>query len=533
MTMSVDYSLMGGVPKAEPGIQNPLPQNNVATPVSGYEDPPLIKELNKRSYENHDEIHGPVIKSIMKVASPEATGEDRLQASKLLSNANFNTPNSEQTHWGELIKGLVTGDYTTVNNAWNGGADRREEGIDALGRKFYKVYNQRGEFRRNEDINFKPLSPREEEEVGGIASKSDMTQAQGKLFQITGANFGEVAKTQAALFNNAQKSSASSAYNAPTIVTAAKRNKEIAPQLYSASVDPATRAMITGIDTMGSGDTRAIQNSAKAMKAFTKGDKTSNDVNKTVDNSGGINFGLQYKEGTGWVDSNGKVQSSEDIDNKANEMAKSQNSTASITARKDDLAAKAQILAAKTQLPLDLINEYINNNYQIALAKKQIEDNGGVPGIKPNLPQSVMDSFYAGHIKSIQDETYGKVADMWAKFVDSKKQNMRPGQVPDVTRWVLEFNSNPEIQKMKFDNASEADRIHKSTPNNVQASDITKINPALVSTAKAGSPVASEPEVKSPEIKKEKPVETTERKFHYEEGINPATGKKARRKVYE
>ena len=65
MTMSVDYSLMGGVPQAEPGIQNPLPQNNVATPVSGYEDSPLIKELNKRSYENHDEIHGPVVKSIM------------------------------------------------------------------------------------------------------------------------------------------------------------------------------------------------------------------------------------------------------------------------------------------------------------------------------------------------------------------------------------------------------------------------------------------------------------------------------------
>ena len=533
MTMSVDYSLMGGVPQAEPGIQNPLPQNNVATPVSGYEDSPLIKELNKRSYENHDEIHGPVVKSIMKVASPEATGEDRLQASKLLSNANFNTPNSEQTHWGELIKGLVSGDYATVNNAWNGGADRREEGIDSLGRKFYKVYNQRGEFRRNEDINFKPLSPTEEEEIGGIASKSDMTQAQGKLFQVTGANFGEVAKTQAGLFNNAQKSSVTSAYNAPTIVTAAQRNKVIAPQLYSASVDPATRAMITGIDTMGSGDTRAIQNSAKAMKSLIKGDKTSKEAKNIIDSSDVINFGLQYKEGTGLTDSKGKVQSAEDVDDRANEMAKNQSSTASITSRKDDLAAKAQILAAKTQLPLDLINEYINNNYQIALAKKQIEDAGGIPGIKPNLPQSVMDSFYAGHIKSIQDETYGKVADMWAQFVENKKQNMRPGQVPDVTKWVLEFNSNPEIKKMKFDNATEADRIHKLTPTNTQASDTRNVNSTLVSNARAGNPTVSETEVKIPKINKENPVEKNERKFHWEEGINPANGKKARRKVYE
>lgn len=531
MTISTDYSLMGSVPQSSIGIKNPLPQVPVKNDVTEYQDPPIIQELNKRSVENHDEVHGPVVRSIMKIASPEATAEDRIIASKHLANANFNTPNSEQTHWGDLIKGLVTGDFGLVNNAWNGGADRREEGIDSLGRKFYKVYNQRGEFRRNEDINFKPLSPREEEEVGGIASKSDMTQAQGKLFQVTGANFADVAKTQAGLFNNVQKSSAASALNSQTIVTAAKRNKEIAPQLYSSSVDPATRALITGIDTIGSGDTRGIQNSAKALKSFIKGDKSNSEFKNTVENNGGINFGLQYKEGTGIVDANGKIVSAEDIDNKANEMAKNQSSTASIQSRKDDLAAKAQILAAKTQLPLDLINEYINNNYQIALAKKEIEDNGGIPGIKPNLPQSVMDSFYSGHIKSIQDETYGKVADLWAKFVNDKKQNMRPGQIPDVTKWILEFNNNPEIQKMKLENALEADRIHKSTPNNVQASDLSKVNPVLISTAKASSPAEQKTEVKEPEIKK--PTVQAERKFHYEEGINPATGKKARRKVYE
>ena len=497
----IDNSLMSGIAPQEQVAQAPLPQT--------YQDPPYVQEVNKKSIEEHNVVHAPVVNSLMKAGDPNASGEDRLQASKILSNANLNAPNSDQTHWGELISGILTKNPTLINNAWNGGADRREEGIDALGRKFYKVYNQRGEFRRNEDINFRPLSPREEEEVGGIASKSDMTQSKGRLFQITGENFGEVAKTQAGLFNNAQKSSASSAYNAPTILNAARRNKQIAPDLYSASVDPATRAMIVGIDTMGSGDTKGIQNSARAMKAFTKGDKSSNDVNKTIDNSGGFNFGLQYKEGTGWVDSNGKVQSSEDIDNRANEMAKNQSSTASITARKDDLAAKAQILAAKTQLPLDLINEYINNNYQIALAKKEIEESGGVPGIKPNLPQSVMDSYYAGHIKSIQDETYGTVADMWAKFINEKKQSMRPGQVPDVTKWVLEFNSNPEIQKMKMDNAAEAQRIHARTPNNIQASDVSKINPALVSTARAGTPVNNEAEVSTPELNKTttKPIE--------------------------
>jgi len=500
--MTVDYSLMGGIPEKTEGIQNPLQQNNTATPVSGWEDPPLIKELNKQSLDTHTATHGPTVNAIMKVASPDATGEDRINASKALANANFNTPSSDQTHWGELIKGIISADPKLVHDAWNGGADRREEGIDGLGRKFYKVFNQRGEFRRNEDINFKPLSPEEEKVIGGISSKSDMTQQQGAMYKAMGANYIDIAKTQSILYNDLQKNVVPLAKNSPTIVTAAQRNRKIAPQLYSASVDPATRAYITGIDTIGSGDTRAIENSAKAMISHANGlDKTEN-VNRSIDNSGGINFGLQYKEGTGWVDGNGKIQTEKDIQDRANQLAKSQNSTASITARKDDLASKAQIIAAKTGLNLDLINEYLNNNYQIALAKKEIEDNGGVPGIKPNLPHSVMDSFQAGHIKSIQDETYGKIADMYANFIAEKKKTLRPGQVPDVTQWVLEFNSNPEIQRLKMENADEANRIHQNTPNKIQATDVSKISPALVSTARATTPNITEAEVTTPELNK-------------------------------
>jgi len=53
----------------------------------------------------------------------------------------------------------------------------------------------------------------------------------------------------------------------------------------------------------------------------------------------------------------------------------------------------------------------------------------------------------------------------------------------------------------------------------------------LVSKAVATTPSAPEVNVKEPTLKTE--TKSQERKFHYEEGINPATGKKARRKVYE
>jgi len=113
-----------------------------------------------------------------------------------------------------------------------------------------------------------------------------------------------------------------------------------------------------------------------------------------------------------------------------------------------------------------------------------------------------MDSFQAGHIKSIQDETYGKIADMYANFIAEKKKTLRPGQVPDVTQWVLEFNSNPEIQRLKMENADEANRIHQNTPNKIQATDVSKISPALVSTARATTPNITEAEVTTPELNK-------------------------------
>jgi len=526
-----DYSLMAGVPEQQQGLENPLQKNNTATPVSGWEDSPLIQELNKQSLINHTEQHGPTVNTLIKASAPTATNEDRINASKVLANANYNSPSSDQTHFGELIKGIISGDPKLIHDAWNGGADRREEAFDGTGKKYYKVFNQRNEFRRNEDSNFKPLNSKEEEAIGPIASKSDMTPAQSAMYKALGVNVADINKTQSILYGDLQKNAVPLEKNAPTIVTAAKRNRQIAPLLYSASVDPATRAYITGIDTIGSGDTRAIENSAKAMISHVNGlDKTAN-VNKSIDNSGGFNLGLQYKEGTGWVDANGKVQTEKDIMDRANQLAKSQNSTANITARKDDLAQKAQIIAAKTGVNLDLINEYLNNNYQIALAKKEIEDTGGVPGIKPNLPHSVMDSFQAGHIKSIQDETYGQIANMYSNFIQEKKKTLRPGQVPDVSSWVKEFNENPEIQNLKLKNATEANQIHINTPSNVLATETNKINQGLVSKAVATTPSAPEVNVKEPTLKTE--TKSQERKFHYEEGINPATGKKARRKVYE
>ena len=80
----IDNSLMSGIAPQEQVAQAPLPQT--------YQDPPYVQEVNKKSIEEHNVVHAPVVNSLMKAGDPNASGEDRLQASKILSNANLNAP---------------------------------------------------------------------------------------------------------------------------------------------------------------------------------------------------------------------------------------------------------------------------------------------------------------------------------------------------------------------------------------------------------------------------------------------------------
>jgi len=494
---TTDYSLMGGVPPKQEGMKVSLPQNNSATPVTGWDPSPEEVKVNAEAKEKHDAEHGPVIKALMQGTSPNATPEQRKVVADHLNNANFNVPTADKTQWGELINAFAKGDWAGVNNAWNGGNDKYLEGFDAVKNKYWKVYNQRGELRRIEDANYKPLSPEQEAQVGGITTKGDMSPAQTAMYKALQANYSNVAAVQSDLFNKTLKTANVAATEAPAIIDATNRLKEITPQLYKASVDPATRAFVSGIQTIGTGNTKGIESAVEIMKSAENGNKASSEIDNSTARDIGAQLGLHYIEKKGWLDQNGNVVTANDIDRRANNLKRNESSEEKINARKEDLANKAQILFAKDPKTLDLINQYIDAQSQIGISKSKLEDAGGIPGIKPSLPHAVMDSFSAGDIKNIHDEAYAKIASAWVQFVQDKKATLAPGQTPDTTQWLLEFNKNPEIANLKKEAAQKAVEITNKVPTTPTVNG--PVVPGLVSSSTAKSLGTPTVEVAAPE----------------------------------
>ena len=197
---------------------------------------------------------------------------------------------------------------------------------------------------------------------------------------------------------------------------------------------------------------------------------------------------------------------SNDIEKRINDLMKSESSVENITTRKEDLANKAQILFAKDQKKLDLINQYINANYQIALAQNDIEKAGGLPGIKPTLPHAVMDSFYSGDIKSVHNLVYGRIAEKWSDFVEEKRAQLKPGHTPDTTSWIHEFNQDPEIKRIKKLAADEVININKKIPTTATVD--SPIVPGLVTNSSAPTPVQTKPELSAPVVGETKPTKS-------------------------
>jgi len=489
-----DYSFTGVAPTNDDtggGLKLKLPP--VATPVadrapsaSSWDPSPDEVQKNKESAQIHEEVHGPVVRDIIKGTSPTATPEDREKVVKHLNAKDFNVPAADQTRWGELFGAIGKSDWGKVNAAWNGGQDKYEEGRDALNNKYWKVFNQRGELRRIENENFKPLTPEEEKAIGGITTKGDISPSFGAGYDIKRLNARDIQVAQSGLFNKVMSSQEAASRNAEGIADAAKNIRVIAPQLYSSSPDAATRAYIAGIHNIGTGNTKEIQTGVNVMHQMEKGNQVTNSSDLNTAKNIGLKLGLHYGEDKQWRDQNGTVVSGGDLDKRANDLMQRESSKEAIDARKEDLEQKAAILFAKDPKKLALVTQYIDSNYQVAQAQKEIEDAGGLPGIKPVLPPNLMEGYYAGDVKAVHNQAYGEIATRWAQFVQEKRAQLPTGTTPDVSSWMLEFNKNPEIKAIKKNAADEILKINSQIPTTPTVEG--PVNPRLVTNSSASTP---------------------------------------------
>lgn len=477
-------------------------------------DTPELDQLNNIVSQEHMAKSAPIVESVMKAASPNSTPEDRLQAASAFKTAN-------EARIGDVLGAIVNLNPKDLYIALTGGADVKERGYDGSSNPYSVVYNQRGELRRYEDVNGRPLTEKELSQIGPITSKADVTAERQAAFKAAGVTLQDLALARNQAYIKTQKAAAEAGKNGGLIADLGAQNDEITQRLGPASLSPKTLAFIRGISNIGVGDTENVRKANESLKRFVNGRQTSDEWRKTQDSLGGLNFGLQYREGEGLFDSSGKRMSQEDLDQASSTYEKSQSSNKNIQARQNDMLARAQTIAAGDENLLRDITMLINNNAKISMAQNAIEEHGGIGVAKPNLPHQLGESFYSANLKAKSDRMYGELAQLHSQFMSSKMSTMRPGQSPDIGRWEAEFSNLPEVKNIRRNTKQLADSyIEKVRPDierlNKQTIPTELTNQSMVATPSTAipapaAPAANKPVPPTPSVKPKSPAKAEER----------------------
>jgi hypothetical protein len=438
---------------------------NTSIPL-GWEPSPFTEQANKQAEDLHARASAPIVETVMKAASPDATPEDRVKAGDIFKNSN-------EARMGDVIQSIVNLNPRDLYIALTGGASKPEIGFDAAGNQFEVMYNQRGERRSIRDLRTnKLLDDKSLAETNGITTRLDVTPERQKAFQAIGATVQDVAKARSDEFVKTQKAAGAAGATGKTIQDLAVQNDAITKRLSPASLDAQTLGFIRGISTIRTGDTQATRSLIDKAKEVANGTKKYNDLTNDEKKSLGLNLGLQYHEGKGFRNANGDSVNTNDIDKIGRSFEESQSSDKAIQTRQQDMLARAQTLFAGKVERLDDITALINNNAKIAAAQNSIEQHGGIGVASPNLPHELGNSFMSARQKAISDEFYGISAQLFSQFVAQKRAQMRPGQSPDIGALQVEFANSPEMERLR---RSSADRSHQVEKENaIVAEEINK-----------------------------------------------------------
>lgn len=446
--------------------------DEVINPAQGLKSPntfgwdnPELDNLNAIVSQQHMAQSAPAVQTVIKAVSPQATPQDRVEAANVFKSAN-------EARIGDVLGAVVNLNPKELYIALTGGADVKERGYDGASNPYAVVYNQRGELRGYEDpVTGKRLTEKQLAEIGPITSKFDVTAERQAAFKAAGISLQDLAAARNKAFINTKNAAAAAGKNGLLIADLGAQNDEITQRLGPATLSPKTLAFVRGISSIGVGDTASIRKANETLNRFVNGRQTNDEWKKTQDALGGLNFGLQYREGEGLIDSSGKKVDTTKLEELANKYEQSQSSNQNIQARQENLLSRAQTIAAGNENLLRDITTLINNNAKIALAQNEIEQHGGIGVAKPNLPHQLGESFYAANLKAKSDEMYGKLAVLHSQFMNAKMETLRPGQSPDIGKWEAEFSSLPEVSTIRKTTRQFADAyIDKVKP------DIDRIN---------------------------------------------------------
>jgi hypothetical protein len=470
----------------------------VAPTSLGWGGNPELDQLNKTLEAQHYEEHAPVAKALMKATEPTATGEDHLNAANIVKNVST----SDEFRLSDLLGSLMKKDFGGVVKAINGGSDVTKEAYDSNGNRYLKVYNQRvstanplGELRRYMTPEGRVLTPQEIQKVGPIATIDEIPMDQQPFFKANQVAAKDVAQTQAKDWLGKQTVGAKALINSGVIRDAANENKQLTKQLLPYSINPATNELLAGANEIKTGSSRNVQAQQEVLNRLAIGKATQSEWEDFKKKNGGINIPFSYHEGSGLTKGSGEKANREDLDQIQTSLQKGAMNESAITAKRDDLLEKARMLAAQGKIEnFDLYARYINNQYKIARAMGDIESNGGIGIMQPNLEYQKGDSFSLAHTKAVLDETYADLAEQFGKKVIDVK-NRYGNNVPGIGTVENELALDPTVFGRKKSAQSEVEKFLTENAPTLEKLNKQGVNPSLLTQPASQAVAPPEPSV--------------------------------------
>lgn len=479
----------------------------------GYKEDPKLTYYSATLAEDYDKTNLPLAQKIIQGANPQADEKSRLEAADAIKRSS----GTDQPQWMNVLQSVINMNPRDVAISLNGGADVPTQAWDSAGNKWTKVFNERktaqnpmGELRHYLDSNGKKYSPEEAEKATGgpIVSLKEIPLAQQNFYKASGISADKVAGAQADEWNKTQKIAAVATANAPVIIDTSNQLDPIYKTLLPNALDPKTRELIAGIGDMRTGNQKIYKTASDKLKEIVKGSATVKNNEDLKGQTGGFTLGFNLNEKKQLVNSDGTTATLNDIDRAVANEQKSNASDSAVTARKTDLLNRAQIMAAKGDLPtLDLIQMAVNLEYQKALAINAIEAQGGIGIAKPTLANEVGDSFSLAFVKNKINKDYGSLAQMYGDNVQQLRQTSK-GKVPAIGDVEAMIANNPAVQRGKDKSVAEiraflkeAEPILRNIPKQTQESILTQpgagaVEPPKQAPTPAGQPAGSQPPVR-------------------------------------
>lgn len=428
----------------------------------GYQESPELQMLSASLKDKHDKQYMPLGQAIIGGMSPQATPNDRVAAGDAMKKL----VGTDEPQWGNFFQSLINGNVRDMVISVTGGSDRPSQAYGPDGSTWTKVFNERGtkvnpqgEVRFYVDANGKKYSREEAEKIAGgpITSIAEIPLQSQNFYKAQGITQEAAARAQSTEWNARQTAASAALRNAPAIVDASIALDQIYKneKVIKASVNKDVKQLIYGISNMRTGDSRSLQQAVEKFKQFEKGQGTKQEYEDYRRQNGGLNLPITYNEGKGVKNSDGTTFTSNDLERNVETLKKNASSENAISSRKEDLMAKAQLVAAGDMEIASLLQQAVNLEYQKSLAVKKIEDVGGIGIAQPNLRNEVGDDFVLTGVKNKLAKNYGQLAQEYGNQILGMKSEYQH-RVPAIGEVDQRINSNERIRQIKDDNTRDA-----------------------------------------------------------------------------